>query len=141
MADVARQLGVMPYSVQRWKEKHEEEGNNGLKAQPHPHRPSRMSQQQKAQLQEELLKGPEAFGYPNQLWTLERIAQVIEKKFGIRYHPCHVWKILTALGWSCQKPQRMAKEQNEALVAQWRQKDWSRIKQQAKRGKKYGRLH
>jgi len=134
--EVARQIGCSLRSVFYWRKAVKKHGYAGLEAQPHPHRPSRMSQKQKVQFQKALLKGPEAFGYPNQLWTLQRIAAVIEKKFGIKYHPCHVWKILRSLGWSCQKPQRRAKEQNEALAEEWKQENWPKIKRQARRGKK-----
>src|SRR5947209_3757422 len=36
------------------------------------------------------------------LWTLARLAKVIHRQFGIRYHPSHVWRLLTARGWQCQ---------------------------------------
>src|ERR1019366_3892577 len=35
--------------------------------------------------------------------TSERVADLIEQEFGVRYHPGHVWKILVALGWSATK--------------------------------------
>jgi transposase len=37
-------------------------------------------------------------------------------EFGMRYHPAHVWKILTRLGWSCQKPERRAAERDETAI-------------------------
>jgi hypothetical protein len=40
-------------------------------------------------------------GYRTDLWTLPRVTELIHQKFGVRYHPAHVWKVLTALGWSC----------------------------------------
>ena len=34
----------------------------------------------------------------------KRVAVVIEREFGVRYHPAHVSKVLRALDWSVQKP-------------------------------------
>jgi len=104
----------------------------GLDAKPHPGRVARLSHKQRRQLVRLLLKGPTAHGYHTDLWTLARIAQVIYKRFGVRYAPSHVWRILTALGWSCQKPERRARERNEEAIARWRKKDWLRIKKSEK---------
>jgi transposase len=48
--------------------------------------------------------------------------------FGVEYHPAHVWKILRDLGWTCQKPERRARERNEEAIAAWRKYEWPRIK-------------
>ena len=56
------------------------------------------------------------------------VAEVIEREFGVKYHPGHVWYVLRAMGWSCQKPERRARERDEPAVARWRKQDWSRIK-------------
>ena len=101
--EVARQVGASPSSVKRWKEVIEKGEKEALMAKPHPGRPSRLSPEQREELLGLLLEGPLAHGYANQLWTLPRIARVIEGRFGVRYHPAHVWKILHACGWSCQK--------------------------------------
>jgi transposase len=57
------------------------------------------------------------------LWTLPRVTELIHQHFGVRYHPAHGWKALTALGWSCQKPERRAVERNEAAIARWKRED------------------
>ena len=130
--EVARQVGSSPSSVERWKEVVERGGKKALVAKPHPGRPPRLSPEQKEKLLELLLRGPIAHGYVSQLWTLPRIAEVIECQFDIRYHPAHVWKILHALGWSCQKPARRAKERNEGQIRNWRSQRWPHIKKSQK---------
>jgi transposase len=77
---------------------------------------------------QELLKGPLAQGFPTNLWTLKRIAMVIERITGVRFHPGHVWKILGEIGWSLQKPAKRAKERNEEAVSQWTAETWPCIK-------------
>ncbi len=65
------------------------------------------------------------------LWTLPRIAELIACKFGAEYDQSGVWRLLRRLGWSCQRPERRARERDQAAIVQWRQKDWSRIKKRA----------
>jgi transposase len=67
-------------------------------------------------------------GYQTELWPTLRIAELIQRKFGIRYHRDHVGRLLHALGWSCQKPERRATQRNEAAIEEWKQHDWRRIK-------------
>ena len=62
------------------------------------------------------------------LWTCARVQQVIEEKFGVTYHVDHVGRLLHSLGFSPQRPQRRARERNEAAIEHWRRYDWPRIK-------------
>lgn len=125
---VARALGVSPASVTRWKQAWQRGGENGLAAKPHPGGRPRLKPAEVQRLGRLLLKGPVAHGYSTELWTLERVAEVIEVNFGVRFHPGHVWKILRAMDWSCQKPERRARERDEEAIRRWRQEDWPRIK-------------
>jgi len=75
-----------------------------------------------------LRKGPEVFGFDTDLWTLDRIAAVIQRLTGVRFHPGHVWYLLRGLGWSLQRPARRASERDEAAIARWRAEEWPRIK-------------
>jgi transposase len=107
----------------------------GLAAKRHPGPRPRLSEKQKEKLVALLLEGPQAHGYRNDLWTLSRLAQVIENHFGVRYHPAHVWKILHALGWSCQKPERRPKERDDKKIEQWRKETWPHIKNAREEGR------
>jgi len=134
VCEVAGLVGASPSSVHRWKEALKKGGEDALKAKPHPGRPCRLSNRQKKQLQKILLKGPLAAGFSTELWTCQRVAEVIDQTFGVRYHPDHVWYILRSLGWSCQKPERRARERDEQAIQRWRQQDWPRIKKSASAG-------
>lgn len=126
--EVARLVKASPSSVKRWKDALEEGGLEALAAKPHPGRPPRLTAGQKEDLATILLRGPRAAGFPTDLWTLPRIAKVIAKHFGVKYHPAHVWRILRGMGWSAQKPERRARERDEEAIRQWREKEWPRIK-------------
>lgn len=128
LSAVARALSASVSSVFRWWHAYRQKGLQELRAKPTPGRPPRLSQRQKQQLVKRLLQGPLAAGYPTDLWTLQRVADLVERRFGVAYHPCHVWKLLTSLGWSCQKPERRARERDEAAIERWKRSRWPRIK-------------
>ena len=126
--EVSRLTSAASSSVTRWKKELGQGGLEALKAKPHPGRPPRLTPQQKQELGEILLKGAGAAGFPTDLWTLARVAEVIEREFGVKYHPGHVWHILRGMGWSCQKPERRARERDEEAIRQWREKKWVQVK-------------
>lgn len=128
LAETARLTGAHVSSVKRWKKALESAGEQALAAKPQPGRAPRLSCQQKRQLAETLCRGAVAAGFRTELWTLKRIAQVIERQFGVKFHPGHVWKILRAMNWSPQKPERRARERDEQAIQAWRREQWPRIK-------------
>ncbi len=130
---VGRLVGASPSSVDRWKKAMDKDGLKGLEAKPHPGRRARLHSEQREQLKQILLDGPLAAGFGTDLWTLSRVAEVIERTFGVKYHPGHVWYILRALGWSAQKPERRARERDEEAIQRWRKCDWPRIKKSAQK--------
>jgi transposase len=127
-AAVAKALRVSLVSVERWRAAVHDGGAKALAAKPHPGRPLKLSITHRQQLLELLRQGPMQHGFGSELWTLARVADVILRHFGVRYHPSQVWRILLSLDWSPQKPQRLARERDEAAIARWRRVDWPRIK-------------
>jgi transposase len=69
-----------------------------------------------------------AHGYRTQLWTTLRIAALIEREFGVKYHRNHIGKLLHRLGWSHQKPERRAIERDEVAIAKWKRTVWPAVK-------------
>jgi transposase len=127
-AVIARILGVARPSVYRWL-KLAAAGPEGLAAHPHPGPLSRLTAEQHRALEHLLLQGAPAHGWETDRWTCKRVAEVIRRTFGIAYHPEHVRKILyRRLSWSSQKPERRARERDEAEIEQWQQEEWPRIK-------------
>jgi transposase len=128
VGEVVEILGVSLSSAKRWRRAVEKGGMDALKAKPHPGRKPRLSPKQKRQLVEILLAGPRKSGYPTDLWTCPRVAEVVAKRFHVEYHPDYVGRMLHDLGWTCQKPEQRAREANDAAMARWRTRDWPRIK-------------
>jgi transposase len=126
---VARQVHASGSSVWRWWQAYHRAGWQGLRPRPTLGRPPRLSEAQKRKLGRRLRQGPLRAGFPTDLWTLERVAEVIRQEFGIRYHPSHVWKVLTGLGWSCQTPERPAVARDDTAIARWTREDEPRRKE------------
>jgi transposase len=114
--EVARFLGCGRSSVYTWV-KLAREDLGKLAAKPHPGRTPRLTDEQRKELAGLLLQGAKAHGWRTDLWTANRAAELIDRHFGISFHPEHVRKVLKRrLGWTSQKPQRRAKERDEAAI-------------------------
>lgn len=75
-----------------------------------------------------LEQGPQAFGYWEDVWTRERVATVIENRFGVKYSLSQVGRILHKIGWTPQKPLRQAAERDEVAIEQWKKEEWPSLK-------------
>jgi transposase len=134
-SEVARRVKVHHRSVGRWAKAYAEQGQKGLRKAGRAGRKPRLSGEDWRRLERGLLKGPEALGYETPLWTSGRVADLIEREFGIRYHAGHVWRILIRLGWSCQRPEGRARERKENAIQHWKKVRWPAIKKKpARRG-------
>ena len=136
-AEIARVLRVHRQTVHRWAKQVEGEGRAALRKAGRAGRKPRLSAAELRRLAQELKRGPEVLGYETSLWTAPRVADLIERECGIRYHPGHVWKILRQMGWSCQRPAGRALERDETGIRRWKKQRWSELK---KKPKKRGEL-
>jgi transposase len=129
-AEVARRLGVSRQSVHLWYQRWQAEGAGGLRSRG-PTGPSpKLSDAQLAQVEQALLAGATANGFVGELWTLDRIATVIERLTGVRHHSAWVWALLRhRLGWSVQRPVRRAAERDQVAIDRWVKERWPAIKQ------------
>lgn len=128
-AEIARQVGVGHQTVSDWRTVWRRVGRDGLRAAGRAGRLPKLHREQLAQVEAVLVKGAEANGYRTDLWTLSRVAEVIERVSGVSYHPRHVWRVLREqLGWSWQRPSRRAVERNDAAIQNWVKRRWPRTK-------------
>jgi transposase len=126
--EVARRLGVARQVAYRWKSAWEQGGNSALVSKGPAGPKSKLTAEQTQQVTQALLAGPAVYGYKTALWTLPRVASLIEDLTGVGYHPGHVWRLLGASGFSCQRPERRAVERDEKAIRRWQRTDWPALK-------------
>ena len=104
-AEVALSLGVCKQSVQRWAMWHRLRGEDGLRRRPKTGGPRpKLAREKLARLADFLAQGPSAHGFDTPVWTTERIADVIWRRFRVRYSRDHVKHgLLPRLGWRWHK--------------------------------------
>lgn len=91
-------------------------------------RPGSFDAKQRAQLRKQLLQGAVANGFPTEMWTLARVAKLIEREFGHAFSISHVWQVLRDLGFSSQRPVGRALQRDEQAIHKWKHKRWPALK-------------
>jgi transposase len=128
-ADVVAELGVSAQTASRWHRAWQDGGRDALAGADRLGRTPRLSDEQLADIETALLDGPQANGFSTGMWTLARVADVIERVSGVRYTLSQTWLILRQrLGWTRQRPARRAVERDDAAIETWVKQDWPRIK-------------
>jgi transposase len=128
LTEVAAIVGVDVSSACRWRKSWKHGGK--LRAKPHPGGTPKLSANQRTELVAALSRGTRCWGYAPDGWTGPLVRDMIVRLFGVEFHPEYVPRLLRRLGWSPQKPERRARERNEAEIAQWRRDTWPRLKKE-----------
>ena len=131
---IAEALGVTEGAVSQWLKRAREGGGvEALAAQVAPGPTPKLSEAQQAQVPALLKQGAEYYGFLGAVWTTQRVAEVIYRHFGVRYHPDHVRKLLHQWRWSVQQPVRRASQRDEGAIQTWQEEEWPRLKKGRKR--------
>jgi transposase len=126
--DIAAALGVSRAAVCQWLQRGREGGVEALRTRPRPGGPAKLTAEQRAQIPELLARGAEAYGFRGDVWTATRIATVLWRTFGVRYHRDHVSRLLRQAGWSRQQPIERATQRDAAAIARWYDERWPALK-------------
>jgi transposase len=127
-AEVAQRVGAPRQTVYRWLDVLNADGIDALRVMRKGGRPAQLDEERHEQLRQILLTGPQAAGFGTDLWTLKRVRETIKRCFGVQYSEVHVWRLLGKLGFSSQKPQKRAKERDEAAIERWKKRTWPALK-------------
>jgi transposase len=126
--EIARELGVARQTVHTWRTILEEKGFDALREVRGRGRPAGLESADLVSLRKILLQSPTEHGFGTELWTLKRVTAVIEREYGVAYGLTQVWRILGALGFSAQKPDKRAIERDEDAVKHWKARTWPALK-------------
>lgn len=127
-AAVARRLRVTWQAVWTWWRAYRRAGERGLARHKHPGPQPKLSRQKRAQLPHLLAQGASAHGFPTDVWTTQRVADLIWRRFRVRYDRDHVCRLLHQFGWSWQKPTGRARERDERAIQCWVRHTWPQLK-------------
>jgi transposase len=126
-AEAAHAVGVARQTAYTWKSRLDEGGIEALRSMA-AGRPAQLDARQLEALCAALLQGAIAHGFGTELWTLKRVRALIERLYGVRFSEVHVWRLLGAMGFSSQKPERRAIARNDEAVLAWKRKTWPALK-------------
>lgn len=120
--NVAEKYDVSKTAAYDWAATLEEDGLDGLKSTtddgnqgPDPS----LDADDKQRLAELLQQGAQAHGWETDLWTRQRVAEVIQREFGVDYSPRHCSRLLHEIGFRPVKPKREAHEKDQAEKQRW----------------------
>ncbi len=131
---IAKMLGVHRGSVSRWLTTYNRSGATGLRAKRASGRPRKV---ECAELGPKLVKilkrNPLRYGFETSLWNCERVRHALGAETGLFLSKMTIWRAMRDIGFSCQKPERRAFEQDPEARRAWLDIEWPKIRRQAKR--------
>ncbi len=136
-AEAARVFRVHRNAVNRWIRRYREGGWAGLAEQRRGRRPGEQPALSERQQQELIAlvrdSTPDQLGLAGFLWTRDAVAELLAQRYGVWLARTTVGGYLRGWGFSPQRPQRRALEQNPVAVARWLAEEFPAICALAKR--------
>jgi transposase len=136
-AQAARVFGVHHNAVNRWIKRYRQGGWAGLGERRRGRRPGEQAALTEPQQQEVIAlvrdATPDQLGLAGFLWTRDAVAELINQRYGLLLARTTVGAYLRGWGFSPQRPQRRALEQNPAAVRRWLAETYPAIRVRAKR--------
>src|SRR3954467_4448993 len=131
--DIAVALGVTEGAVSRWLAAARRGGPEALLSHPAPGPAPKLTTAQIRLIPDFLWHGPEAYGFRGEVWTCDRVVEVLEEEFGVSYSKSQVSRLLKRLGWTPQVPITRAIQRDEEAIERWRVESWPTRKEKARR--------
>ena len=136
-AEAARVFGVHRNAVNRWIRRYREGGFPGLAEQRRGRRRGEQPALSERQQQELIAlvrdSTPDQLGLAGFLWTRDAVAELLAQRYGVWLARTTVGGYLRGWGFSPQRPQHRALEQNPVAVARWLATEFPAICVQARR--------
>lgn len=126
--EIAEALDVSKGAISQWMTRVAEQGDDGVRARPHPGATPKLTTDETHLLPDCLSHGAEAYGFRGEFWNSRRVREVIRREFAVTYHKNHIPRLLRNLGWTPQQPLERAAQRDEQQIAEWRSARWQEVK-------------
>jgi transposase len=130
---VAAFFGVNIRTVGAWWARHRADPVHGLDAKPHLGAKPKLTPDQETIVLAWFGQPATQFGFPNELWTAGRVAQLIEQTFHVHFHPHYVSAWLAQRRITPQKPEKQARERDPVKIQRWIDDEWNTVKKKSPR--------
>jgi transposase len=135
VSDVAEMLSLGEQTVRDYRNQYLFKGMASLVYKAPPGRPSKLTKTQHQQLAAWIKASPQDAGYTSGCWNTPMIQDLIQRHFGVAYHPHYIATLLKNMGFSYQKARFVSDHLNEAKRLEWRHTRWPKILRKAQQRK------
>lgn len=88
---ITSRYGLPQSTIYYWLDRFEDRPlSEALQDDPRPGRPPKLSEEQRAEVNDWLTQTPQAFGYEGETWTTDQLREHIRTEFGVQYSEAHV---------------------------------------------------
>ena len=127
-------LGFSRACIYNWIARYRAGGWDALRSGKHTGRPKKLSGRQIAWIHKTIRdKDPLQLKFPFALWTRSIVTRLIRNQFGLKVSESSAGRLLSQMGFSCQKPLYRAYQQNPKAVEYWKKAVFPQIKKRAKK--------
>ena len=133
---IAHIVGVHPSTIYGWKNKYLREGENSITIKQRGRQKG--VQKSLSPIQEQSIINklvdttPQQLKFKFALWTREAVQTLIQHEYGIHMKISTVGKYLSTWQFTSKKPIKRAYERKDSATKQWLEKEYPKIKQEAK---------
>jgi transposase len=135
VSDVAEMLALGEQTARDYRSQYLFKGMASWVYQAPPGRPSKLTKTQRQQLAAWIKASPQDVGYTSGCWNTPLVQDLIQRHFGVAYHPHSIATLLQNMGFSYQKARFVSAHLNEAKRLEWPHTRWPKMLRQAKQRK------
>jgi putative transposase len=104
LALLARFFGTAPHRVRAWQERFLTAGRAGLADQARGGRPPKLDEAARAFVSEALDRGPQAYGFPVTVWTLDELQTLLVREREVQVSRATLYRVVHTLGYRYRRP-------------------------------------
>ena len=135
LREVAQMLALGEQTVRDYLNGFLWRGDASLVSQRPPGRSAKLTKTQRPALAALIEAGPQAAGYASGCWSATMLQDLIQRHFGVEYHPHYICPLWYNLGFSYQKARFVSAHLDEAKRLEWRHQTWPTMLRRARQRK------